>query len=367
MRALLLSTCVILCPVVAQAAVDCPLRDQPYSIDSPLMDVLLKPEAKAIVAKQMPDLVEHLPPQMFGTTAPSFGAIMSLRTMAAWGHTPDSTLQTLDTSLRALPLTAADRDARCARYDADRPHIKIPSGKPRLLLFEKINGFRDGPSVEAADRALREMAQQRGWALIVTDKGGAITHSLLKNIDAVIWNNISGDVLTLTERSALRSYVEKGGGLVAFHGSGGDPVYFWDWYADTLIGARFKNHPMNPQFQDAHVNIEDDKSPLSRDLAPGWTMNDEWYSFQNNPRDSGAHIIATLDESTYSPKGMGGQDLHMGDHPIVWTRCVGAGRSFYSAIGHRPETYSDPHYAKLLAQAIEWAAEGGAPPCTGRP
>ena len=367
MRALLLLTSAILCPVVAQAGIDCPLRDQPYSIDSPLIDVLLKSEAKAAVAKQMPDLFGHLPAQMFGTTAPSFAAIMSLRTMAEWGHTPESTLQSLDASLKVLPVTAADRKARCARYDVDRPDIKLPPGKPRLLLFEKINGFRDGPSVAAAGRALREMAQKNGWALVQTDKGGAITRSLLRNIDAVIWNNVSGDVLTIKERSALRGYIEKGGGFVAFHGSAGDPVYFWDWYVDTLIGARFKNHPMNPQFQDARINIEDDKSPLSRDLAPGWTMNDEWYSFNNNPRDSGAHVIATLDESTYSPKGMGGQDLHMGDHPIVWTRCVGAGRSFYSAIGHRPETYSDPHYAQLLQHAIEWAAAGGAPACPGRP
>jgi type 1 glutamine amidotransferase len=367
MRALLLLTSVLLCPVAAQAQIDCPLRDQPYSIDSPLIDVLLKPEAKALVAQQMPDMVGHLPPQMFGTTAPSFAAIMSLRTMAAWGQTPDATLKSLDASLKALPVTAADRQARCARYDEDRADIKMPPGKPRLLLFEKINGFRDAPSVEAASRALRDMAQKNGWALVETDKGGAISPSVLKNIDAVIWNNVSGDVLTIKERNALRSYMEKGGGFVAFHGSGGDPVYFWDWYVDSLIGARFKNHPMNPQFQDARIHVEDDKSALSRDLAPGWTMNDEWYSFQNDPREGGAHVIATLDESSYSPKGMGGQDLHMGDHPIAWTRCVGAGRSFYSAIGHRPETYTDPHYAQLLQHAIEWAATGGAPVCPERP
>lgn len=364
MRTLLL-TFVVLCPAIAQAAIDCPLRDQPYSIDSPLIDVLLKPEAKAIVVKQMPD-IEHLPSQMFGTTAPSFAAIMSLRTMAAWGHTPDSTLQSLDASLQTLPVSSADRNARCARYDVDRPDLKIPPGKPRLLLFNKINGFRDGPSVDAANRALREMARQNGWALVETDKGGAITPALLKHFDAVIWNNISGDVLTIKERSALRSYIEKGGGFVGFHGSGGDPVYFWDWYVDTLIGARFKNHPMNPQFQEARIQVEDD-SPLSRGLAPGWSMTDEWYSFKNNPREGGAHVIATLDESSYSPKGMGDQDLRMGDHPIAWNRCVGAGRSFYSAIGHRPETYVDPHYVQLLQHAIEWAAQGGAPVCPARP
>jgi uncharacterized protein len=167
----------------------------------------------------------------------------------------------------------------------------------------------------------------------------------------------------LTQRSALKRYIERGGGFVGFHGSGGDPIYFWDWYVDTLIGARFAGHPMAPQFQPAKIVIDDDKSALARDLAPGWTMTDEWYSFRTNPRAVGAHVIATLDELSYSPKGMGNQDLHMGDHPIAWTRCVGDGRSFYSAIGHRPETYSDPHHVKLLEHAILWAAGAGETHC----
>jgi type 1 glutamine amidotransferase len=92
-------------------------------------------------------------------------------------------------------------------------------------------------------------------------------------------------------------------------------------------------------------------------------MTDEWYSFATSPRQTGARVIAALDESSYSPTGLRHEDVHMGDHPIAWTRCVGSGRSFYSAIGHRPETYMDPHYAALVQHAIEWAAGGGAPIC----
>jgi uncharacterized protein len=46
----------------------------------------------------------------------------------------------------------------------------------------------------------------------------------------------------------------------------------------------------------------------------------------------------------------------MGDHPIAWTRAVGKGRVFYSAIGHRPERYGDPAYVQMLEQGIDWAA-----------
>ena len=126
-----------------------------------------------------------------------------------------------------------------------------------------MTGFRDGPSVEAANAALRAMAQRNGWALVVTDKGGAITPSILRKFDAVIWNNVSGDVLTVTQRRAFEDYIAKGGGYVGIHGSGGDPVYYWDWYADTLIGARFAGHPMDPQFQDARVLVESSAAALA--------------------------------------------------------------------------------------------------------
>lgn len=114
---------------------------------------------------------------------------------------------------------------------------------------------------------------------------------------------------------------------------------------------------MDPQFQDARLVVERG-SDLVRDLPPQWTMKDEWYSFSSSPRASGANVLVTLDESTYSLVGVGGQDLHMGDHPIAWTRCIGKGRSFYSAIGHRAESYSDPNHLKLLEAGLLWAADG---------
>jgi uncharacterized protein len=53
----------------------------------------------------------------------------------------------------------------------------------------------------------------------------------------------------------------------------------------------------------------------------------------------------------------------MGDHPIAWTQCIGDGRSFYSAIGHRPESYIEPHSVRLLEQGIAWAAGLGETRC----
>ena len=90
-------------------------------------------------------------------------------------------------------------------------------------------------------------------------------------------------------------------------------------------------------------------------------MTDEWYSFKSDPRAKGAHILLTLNEATYKPMS-GKLDLHMGDHPIAWTQCIGKGRSFYTAIGHRPESYSEPNTHKLIEQGVAWAAGHGSCP-----
>lgn len=332
---------------------DCPMRDAAFSIHSPLIDVLLSPAASAVLTEFMPASKE-MPAQFSATQVPSFAAILTPETAARFSGIDAARLAELDARLRALPVTAEDKLARCARYDEDVPSFDLAQGKPTLLLFEKINGFKDVPSFDAAHAALVAMAGRKGWSLVSTDKGGAFNAKTLAQFDAVVWNNISGDVLTLSQRKALQEYMAAGGGFVGLHGTAGDPVYFWDWYADDLIGARFKGHPMEPQFQDASVRVNKNH-PLARSLPAQWVMKDEWYSFANNPRDRGADILLTLDENSYSPVGMG-QDLRMGDHPIAWTRCVGKGRMFYSAIGHLPDTYTEPHTSAMLEDAIAWAA-----------
>jgi uncharacterized protein len=339
----------------APAVTDCPLRDAPFSIDSPLVDVLLSPAARAVLEKAVPGRFSKLPERFAGTEPPTFAAILTLRTAGRFSGLTEDQVQALEPELRALPVTDADRAARCARYDNEPLVLTLPEGKPRLLLFEKINGFKDTPSVDAARTALMAMAERNDWAVVVTDNGGAIDPATLSQFDAVIWNNISGDVLTLSQREALKAHLESGGGFIAMHGSAGDPAYFWDWYVDTLIGAKFNGHPMNPQYQDARIAVNK-AHPLAKDLPAEWTMNDEWYSFHTNPRAAGADVILTLDESTYSPVGPMGTDLRMGDHPIAWTNCIGKGRMFYSAIGHRPETYVQPQHVALLEAAVEWAA-----------
>ena len=345
---------------------DCPLAQQPYSSHTPLIDLMLNPAARDVLDRDMDGIMQKLPPMMANPTPPTFAAILTPKQMLGYTGAKDSgaTLAKLDADLAAIPLTPDVIRARCARYDETPPVLPATIKHPAILVFEKINGFKDPPGFNAAHAALVAMGARRGWTMVFSENGAVFNPRDLAKFDAVVWNNVSGDVLTVPQEDAFKAYLANGGGFAGFHGAGGDPIYVWDWYPDTLLGARFAGHPMNPQFQQARVNIDDPKSAITRGLGDGWSMTEEWYSFKNDPRASGSHILATLDESTYSPVTMGGVSIRMGaDHPIAWTRCIGNGRSFYSAIGHRPENYSEPHSVTLLENGIAWAAGLGETTC----
>lgn len=244
---------------------------------------------------------------------------------------------------------------RTPRYETERPALPdLP--RPAVLLFSKTNGYIHKEALPAAADAFRQIARQRGWSMFATESSAIYNADDLARFDAVVWNNVSGDVLSPDQRAALQHYIESGGGFVGVHGAGGDRDYAWAWYPQTLLKAQFIGHPMRPQFQRATLHIENRDDPIVHDLGPTWVREDEWYSFEQSPRAHGVQVLATIDESTYSPQAFGAS-LRMGaDHPVIWKHCVGQGRAFYSALGHTAESYAEPEYRRVLEHALAWAA-----------
>jgi len=268
----------------------------------------------------------------------------------------------------AVPLSGCDAlGAIFPSHHHDRVPPELPDeiARPAVLVFSKTNGYRHGDAIAAGVTAFETLARRNGWGLLATENGAVHRPELLARFDVVVWLQVSGDVLDPAQRAALRRYLEDGGAFLGIHGTGGDPDYDWAWQPDTLVAAQFVGHPMNPQLQRATVRLEAPEHPVLRGLPPAWERVDEWYSFAESPRAKGVEVLASLDESTYRPVidwWLTERDLRMGDdHPIVWTHCIGRGRSVYSALGHPPEAWAEPLHLRLLGSAVAWLAD----PATG--
>lgn len=245
-------------------------------------------------------------------------------------------------------------------YETEPVALPAELPAPALLLFTKTNGFRHEEAIPAGVALIESIAKRRGWSVFHTESGAVHTPENLARFSAVVWHQVSGDVVDEAQKQALREWIEAGGGWVGVHGAGGDGAYAWRWYVEDLLGAQFIGHPMGPQFQDARLVVEDRGHPATAQLPESFVHNEEWYSFDRSVRAKGYRVLATVDESTYSPrlKFLGAdRDLRMGgDHPVIWSHCAGKGRVFYSALGHQAKSYALPEMEHLLEGAIAWSA-----------
>ena len=243
-------------------------------------------------------------------------------------------------------------------HDVEAPAIPADLARPAVLIFSKTNGFRHTEAIEAGLPAFEAMAKKRGWSTFATENGAVHNTADLARFDAIVWFNVSGDVLADDQREALLAAISGGTGFFGVHGTGGDPTYEWAEHPGTLVRAQFTGHPMGPQFQEATIRVEARMHPVMRHLDAEWVRTEEWYSFEKSPRAADVQVLATLDESTYSPRmkiAIIDRDLSMGeDHPIIWTHCIGRGRTLYSALGHQAAAYQEPAHLTFLEESIAW-------------
>jgi cytochrome c len=214
-----------------------------------------------------------------------------------------------------------------------------------VLVFSKTAAFRHA-SIPDGITAIRRLGTNNNFSVDATEDATVFNDTNLAQYEAVVFLMTTGDVLDNNQQGAFERYIRNGGGYVGIH-SASDTEYSWPWYGQ-LVGSYFANHPA---IQTATIKVADHVHPSSAPLPERWVRNDEWYNFQTNPR-ARVHVLATLDETTYSP-GAGAMGH---DHPIAWCHEFDGGRSWYTAGGHTSASYSDPLFLQHILGGIEWAA-----------
>ena len=104
----------------------------------------------------------------------------------------------------------------------------LEAQESKVLIFSKTKGFRH-KSVEHGRTVIAEMCKSNNIAVDSTEDAELFTSSNLKQYDALIFLNTTGDLFNEKQQKALAKYINNGGGFVGIHAAT-DAEYDWVWY-----------------------------------------------------------------------------------------------------------------------------------------
>jgi cytochrome c len=217
------------------------------------------------------------------------------------------------------------------------------SDSPKILVFSKTAGFRHA-SIEDGQQALFKLGKEMAIAVDTTEDGRLFNPQQLKNYDAVVFLNTTGDVLNEVQEDAFESYIQSGGAYMGIHAAT-DTEYDWPWYG-KLAGAYFDGHPGGPNVREGQVTVVDHKHPSTQNLPKTWIKKDEFYDFK--AYNEAVHVLITVDESSYDWDKMG--DFH----PLSWYHEYDGGRAFYTNFGHTKASFTEPKMLEHLKGGLRY-------------
>jgi hypothetical protein len=258
------------------------------------------------------------------------------------------------------------------------PTNSLAAKKKSVLVFTKSSGFEHDvvktpngkPSI--LESAVRKLGQQHGFEVSATKDGRIFDSKDFREHSAVLFFT-TGDLTTVgTDKNpamspqgkqSLLDAIHSGLGFVGIHaasdtfhtppdtedhanryiahGEQSDPYL-------KMLGGEFITHGSTPRLQTTNIIISDPKFPGLEGVKSPVSFNEEWYSLKDFRPD--LHVILTLDT-----KGMTGEPYQRPPYPMTWARMEGKGRVFFTAIGDRPENWSNTFFLNLLAGGIRWS------------
>ncbi|MCE9596295.1 MAG: ThuA domain-containing protein [Planctomycetes bacterium] len=226
---------------------------------------------------------------------------------------------------------------------------------PKVLFLTHSAGFvhdvvkRPTPNeLSIAERGLTDAANGR-FDVRCTQDCGEIEAAALAGVQAVCFYTTGELPISDAGKSALMSWIQNGGAFVGLH-CATDTLYQYQPYVD-LIGGTFNGHPWHQQVR---VVVEDRAHSSMVKLGDGFGVTDEIYQFKNFERHP-LHVLLTLDPTSVDASLGARADR---DYALAWCKPWGRGRVFYTALGHRPELWSDAGYLGLVLGGLEWALHG---------
>lgn len=208
-------------------------------------------------------------------------------------------------------------------------------------------------NIAASVAALSELCAKEGLQAEASDDPAVFTEARLKALKAVVFANSNNEAFaTDDQRGALLSYVYGGGAFMGVHSATGSERGSEAF--KLMLGGRFAWHPPLQPFT---IRVNDRRHPATAHLGETWAWTDEAYVCDCAPD---IHILLDLEVATLAkaPRDKRLDAFANGRYPLGWCKRYGAGRVFYTALGHKKEHYLDAAFRTHLLQGLLWSIRG---------
>ncbi len=253
--------------------------------------------------------------------------------------------------------------------------VAAPAPRKQILFFTKSSGFEHsviswkGGRPSHTEKVLLELGKKQGWEFTFSKDGSKFSPDYLARFDAVLFYT-SGDLsspgtdqhppITPAGKQALFDFVRGGKGFIGTHSA--SDSYHTDNEAKKgparyvnhgekadpyvrFLGCEFIKHGAQ---QVATNTVTDPKFPGFEKLGPTFALHEEWYSLKDFTPD--VHVLSVLDAPA-----MKGIEYQRPPYPSTLARQEGAGRVWYTAMGHREDVWTNPVFQQILIGGIRWA------------
>ena len=205
-------------------------------------------------------------------------------------------------------------------------------------------GWEEHEPKQCAD-IFAPILEAEGFAVTISDTLDTYKdRDLMAEQDLVVPTWTMGQIEGEQEQGLLAA-VDSGVGIAGWHGGMADSFRNNTTY-QFMVGGQFVAHPDG--IIDYTVNIAAPDDPIVAGLDD-FQMHSEQYYMHTDP--SNEVLATTTLEGRQSAPWVNGTVM-----PVVWKRAWGAGRVFYSSLGHVARDFDVPEAREIQRRGMLWAS-----------